>query len=123
MTRRVLIADDHEDIRELLRVVLLTESYTVVAAADGDEALELWRRERAHGICAVILDQRMPGLSGIEVASAIRAEDPDQVVLLLSAFLDADVEERARDAGIVACVPKADILLVPAHPVLLAACP
>lgn len=124
MTKRVLIADDDEDMRELLRVVLLSASYTVVgAAADGDEALEMWRRERDDGVCAVILDQRMPGLYGIDVAIAIRAENPDQKILLLSAYIDRATEERAREVGIAACVPKQDVLSVPTHPVLVSACP
>lgn len=123
MTKRVLIADDDEDMRELLRMALSSESYTVVGAAvDGDEALAMWRRERDSGVCVVILDQRMPGLYGIDVAMAIRDEDPDQQVVLLSAYIDESTQEQARDAGIAACIPKEDVLFVPRHPVLLAAC-
>lgn len=118
-----MIADDDEDMRELLRMVLLSASYTVVgAAADGGEALDMWRRQREQGVCAVILDQRMPGLYGIEVALAIRAEDPNQEILLLSAYIDDATEARAREAGIAACVPKQDVLLLPYHSVLLSAC-
>ena len=123
MTKRVLIADDDEDMRELLRMALSSAMYTVVgAAADGDEALEMWRRERDEGVCVVILDQRMPGLFGIDVATEIRSEKPDQPVVLLSAYLDEATQERARDVGIAACIPKEDVLFVPNHPVLLGAC-
>lgn len=123
MTKRVMIADDDEDMRELLRMVLVSASYTVVgSASDGDEALEMWRRERTKGVCAVILDQRMPGRYGVEVATEILAEDPDQTVLLLSAFIDPPTEERAIAAGIIACIPKQEVLQMPAHPALLAAC-
>ncbi len=121
--KRVLIADDDEDMRELLHMVLRSADYTVVgAAADGDEALELWRRERAEGVCAVILDQRMPGRYGIDVATEIRAEDPDQAVILLSAFIDPAVERQAQTVGIVACIPKQDVLGVPNHEALVRAC-
>lgn len=121
--KRVLIADDDEDMRELLGVVLSTADYTVVgAAADGEEALRLWREERGEGVCAVILDQRMPGLYGIEVAAMIRAEDPDQAIILLSAFIDDATEESARGAGILACIPKEDVLGVPHHAALVEAC-
>lgn len=123
MTKRVLIADDDEDMRELLRMALSSEDYTVVGAAvDGAEALEMWRREREEGVCVVILDQRMPGLYGIDVALAIRQEDPEQRVLLLSAYIDETTEAEALDAGVAACIPKEDVLFVPRHPVLLAAC-
>lgn len=123
MTKRVLIADDDEDMRELLRMALSSEDYTVVGAAvDGDEALDMWRRERDEGVCVVILDQRMPGLYGVDVAVAIRAEDPSQQVLLLSAYIDEATQIEAREAGIAACIPKEDVLFVPRHPVLLAAC-
>lgn len=123
MGKRVLIADDDEDMRELLRTVLDGAAYTVIGAAtDGDDALEMWRRERLNGICAVILDQRMPGLMGTEVAAAILIDQPDQTVLLLSAFIDATIEAQAELAGIRACIPKEAVLQVPDHPALVAAC-
>lgn len=123
MSKRVLIADDHEDMRELLSIVLRTASYDVIAVAtDGPEALELWRQERQQGVCAVILDQRMPGLSGVEVARAINADAPDQTVIILSAHLDADVEDEAHLAGVAACISKRQILDVPNHSALLTAC-
>lgn len=120
---RVMIADDDEDMRELLRMVLVSASYTVVGAAtDGDEALDMWRRERERGVCAVILDQRMPGKYGVEVAKAILHDDPHQTVVLLSAFIDAETEHEAIAAGIIACIPKQDVLAMPAHPALRHAC-
>jgi len=121
--RRVLIADDDEDMRELLHLVLSGASYTVVgAAADGPSAVELWRKQRAEGLCAVILDERMPGMYGVDVAMAIRSEDPDQTVILFSAYIDEVTNERARKAGIAACIPKQDVLSLPTHPVLREAC-
>ncbi len=122
-SRRVLIADDDEDMRELLHMVLTAASYAVVgAASDGPGAVELWRKERTEGLCAVILDERMPGMCGIEVAAAIRSEDPDQTVILFSAYIDDVTIQRAEQAGIAACIPKQDVLSLPAHPVLKHAC-
>lgn len=121
--RRVLIADDDEDMRELLQLVLTSASYMVVgAASDGPSAVELWRREQTHGLCAVIVDERMPGMYGVEVAAAIRAEDPDQTVILFSAYIDDVTTERAAKAGIAACIPKQDVLSLPSHPALKHAC-
>lgn len=71
----------------------------------------------------MILDQRMPGLYGIEVATEIHAEDPEQAVILFSAYIDTSTEERAREAGITACIPKQDVLTLPSHSALVSACP
>lgn len=121
--RRVLIADDDEDMRELLHLVLTSASYTVVgAASDGPSAVELWRTERSRGLCAVIVDERMPGMYGVEVATAIRAEDPEQTVILFSAHIDDVTKERAAKAGVAACIPKQDVLSLPSHPALESAC-
>lgn len=121
--RRVLIADDDEDMRELLHLVLTSASFDVVgAASDGPTTVELWRKERVHGLCAVILDERMPGMYGVEVAAAIRAEDPDQTVILFSAYIDDVTKERAAKAGVAACIPKQDVLSLPSHPALKQAC-
>lgn len=54
----------------------------------------------------VILDNRMPGLSGMEVAERLLAERPSQIIVLYSAYLDADIRARAAEVGITACVSK-----------------
>jgi two-component system phosphate regulon response regulator PhoB len=69
--RTVLIADDEPSLRVLLRAALWGENYDVVEAADGDDA---WQRLLDGPPDLAILDLRMPGRGGVELARAIRAE-------------------------------------------------
>ena len=105
---RVLIVDDEDDMRALMDnlITMANEGLTVAGmAADGDEALRRWREDEPD---VVLLDQRMPGLSGLETAEIILRESPDQAVILFTAFLDPDVRERAEAIGVKACVKKDD---------------
>jgi CheY-like chemotaxis protein len=61
----------------------------------------------------VILDNRMPGLTGLEVAEEILKERPAQPIILYSAFLDDTVRRQAAELGISRCVGKADIDTIP----------
>jgi CheY-like chemotaxis protein len=69
--RVVLVADDFADTRDLYRDVLELEGFTVVTAADGIEALEVARR---HQPAVVVLDIRMPRLSGLDAMRALKAD-------------------------------------------------
>jgi DNA-binding response OmpR family regulator len=99
----VLIADDDPDIRMLVRLRLERSGYTVIAANDGLEALEL-----AAGCDPdlAILDVSMPGLSGVEVTRALRERNATFPVILLTAHArEADAAAGA-DAGANAYVTK-----------------
>lgn len=75
---------------------MLGEECTVVAeAADGDEAVALFARERPD---AVVMDVRMPGCDGIEATAAIKSIDPDAAVLVCTAAGEAEAE-RATAVG------------------------
>jgi DNA-binding response OmpR family regulator len=78
----VLVADDDEDILALLVFRLERDGYHVLAARDGDEALALAREHRPD---AAVLDVAMPGLDGIDVTRALRAELEHTKILLLTA--------------------------------------
>lgn len=85
---RVLIVDDEDDMRALLRemIQIANEGLSVAGeAVDGDEALRRWREDRPD---VVLLDQRMPGLSGLETAERMLQESPNQAVVLFTAYLD-----------------------------------
>jgi YesN/AraC family two-component response regulator len=107
-TLRVLIVDDEDDMRALLRnlIELANEGLAVAGeAADGDEALALWRREQPE---IVLLDQRMPGLSGLETAERMLREDPATKVILFTAYLDEAITAAANRLGVRRCVSKGD---------------
>ena len=110
---RTLIVDDEEDMRLLLRVTIesANDGLSVAAeAADGETGIARWREHRPE---IVVLDQRMPGLTGLEVAERILAEDPEQSIVLFSAHLDAATRSKAEELGIRACVSKSDISTIP----------
>jgi DNA-binding response OmpR family regulator len=92
--RRVLVVDDDEMIRRLVRTVLEADDWSVVEARDGQEAFERLD-DSAPGI--VVLDVMMPGMDGVEVCRKI---DHDAVkVLMLTARDDPALEAACREAG------------------------
>jgi len=89
--RTVLIADDDASMRLLVHATIDSDDYTVVEAVDGAEA---WALIQMHKPALVLLDIRMPGLSGLEVLRAIKA-DPSlaatRVILLTSNAQESDI--------------------------------
>src|SRR5512137_239621 len=81
MSARILIVDDEPPIVDVLAYNLQRESYQVVIARDGEEALVLARREQPD---LVILDLMLPKLDGIEVCKALR-RDRDVPIIMLTA--------------------------------------
>ncbi|UGY90805.1 ANTAR domain-containing response regulator [Streptomyces gobiensis] len=103
LTTRVVIAEDEALIRLDLKEMLEEEGYSVVGeAGDGQTAIEL---AREHKPDLVILDVKMPVLDGISAAEKI-AEENIAPVLMLTAFSQRDLVERARDAGAMAYLVK-----------------
>ena len=102
-TTRVVIAEDEALIRMDLKEMLEEEGYSVVGeAGDGQAAIELAREHRPD-LC--ILDVKMPVLDGISAAERI-AEEAIAPVLMLTAFSQRELVERARDAGAMAYLVK-----------------
>ena len=102
-TRRVLVAEDEALIRLDLKEMLEEEGYAVVGeAADGEQAIEMAGRMRPD---LVILDVKMPKLDGIAAAERIAGERVAPVVIL-TAFSQRDLVERAREAGAMAYLVK-----------------
>jgi len=102
-TRRVLIAEDEALIRLDLKEMLVEEGYEVVGeAGDGQKAIELAEELRPD---LVILDVKMPVLDGLAAAERI-AGDRIAPVVILTAFSQRDLVERARTAGAMAYLVK-----------------
>ena len=106
-----LIVDDDEDMRLLLRTFLTRAGLDVVEeAVDGPEALEVFDRLDPPPIPTVIvLDNRMPTLSGLEVARMVLDRLPEQRIILFSAFLSPEIEREAAALGVSACLAKTEI--------------
>ncbi len=100
---RVVIAEDEAIVRLDLKETLESEGYEVVGETGrGDEAVELVRSLRPD---VAILDIKMPGLDGLSVAREIAGER-QAAVLVLTAFSQRDLIERARDVGVLAYLVK-----------------
>jgi DNA-binding NarL/FixJ family response regulator len=95
---RVLLADDHQIVRDGLRRILGPQSGFEVAgeAASGDEALAL---VRAHDYDVAVLDMSMPGLSGLDLVKRLKAEKPRLKILVLSMHGEQQYAARALKAG------------------------
>lgn len=103
MSTRVVIAEDEAIIRLDLKEILEEEGYEVVGeTARGDEALDLVEDLRPD---LAILDLKMPGMGGLEVARRIAGERM-AAVLIITAFSQRDLVEEARDAGALAYLVK-----------------
>ena len=85
--RSILFVDDERGVRKVAEQSLKRAGFDVLAAQDGEQALELFIEHRAH-IGLVILDLNMPGLGGVETLERLRQLD-DQVRVVLSSGYDA----------------------------------
>jgi DNA-binding NarL/FixJ family response regulator len=105
---RILVAEDHLVARAGVgAIVNMQPDMKVVAeAANGQQAVELYRRHRPD---VVLLDMRMPIMSGVEAAKAIRAEFPDARMVALTTYGGDEDIRRALAAGIQAYLTK-DVL-------------
>lgn len=88
----VLVADDDEDIRDLVAFKLETAGYAVETVSDGDGA---WARVQEVRPALAVLDVMMPGLSGLDVLRRIRADEAlagTHVILLTARAREVDVD-------------------------------
>jgi DNA-binding response OmpR family regulator len=101
----ILVADDDEDILLLVTTRLRRDGFKVVSAPNGDQALAL---AREHKPALAVLDIGMPGLDGLEVLAAIRADESlrGMLVLLLTAKAQESDVRRGYDSGADAYVKK-----------------
>ena len=102
MTKKILIADDEQPLRLLVRATLEDESgeerYEIIEAADGNKALEMARRERPE---LILLDIAMPGLTGLEVCKMLKGDPAtsDLMIVMLTAKGQQSDRERGLAAG------------------------
>ena len=86
MKNRILVADDNQDIRQILQILLTGDGYEVVTACNGEEAIELMD----ESIGLVILDVEMPKKSGIVVCSEIRQKSFVPILFLTAYGQESD---------------------------------
>jgi len=98
MPATVLLCDDEEVLRHLVRATLDNGEYEIVEAADGDESLELARTQRPD---LIVLDMMMPGRTGLEVLRELRADPETSAtpIIMLTARARASDRDEAASAG------------------------
>ncbi len=94
---KILIVDDEQNIRLMLRLALGADGHQVSVAADGESALEIFGEDA--GFDLTLLDQRLPGLQGIEVLRALKKRAPGAKIVMATAFGTIDLARDAMAAG------------------------
>jgi two-component system chemotaxis response regulator CheY len=89
----ILITDDDAGFRETLRGVFEPEGYRTLTAGDGEEALDIVRRDQVH---LLLLDVHMPRLTGLQVVERLRQFQLRLPCILMSAALDEEISRQAR---------------------------
>lgn len=96
--KRIMVVEDDPGLVQLYRILLHARGYRVLTAADGEEALQAYRRDGA-GIDLLIVDLRLPRVDGIEVLRRIRAAGMNPRVLVCSGVVKRDVERSLEALG------------------------
>ena len=92
----ILVVDDEESILSALTKFLTVKGYDVSTAASGEEALDVLRRLKIAGL---VLDVRMPGLSGIDLVPKVLEIEPNAAILMLTAVNDATTASLCMQRG------------------------
>jgi DNA-binding NarL/FixJ family response regulator len=120
MSVRLMIVDDHADVRYLIRAIVEDSSEDVVVAGEAGGGEEALLAIDGLDPDVVLLDALMPIRDGFQTAALVLARRPGQRILLCSAIVDDEIRERAAAAGIAACVAKDAFDEIPAAVVAVA---
>jgi two-component system response regulator AtoC len=96
MMRRVLVVDDEENLRLVLRTFLKRQGYQVEVADNGETALEM---VESFGPDFILTDVRMPRMGGLDLLSTLRAKGNEATVVVMSAYGNIDLAIEAMKAG------------------------
>lgn len=97
--RRILLVDDEEDILDSLKTVFESAilKSTVRTATRAKDALNLLATET---FALIVTDYRMPGMDGLEFVREVRKLDPAVPIIMMTAFPDPSLADRAKEAGV-----------------------
>ena len=97
MSQSVLIIDDEDHVRQMMRLALETSGYKVGEAKDGPEGLSVYGDGAAWN--AVVLDQRMPGMDGLETLQKLRGANPGARIIMATAYASIELAVDAMKLG------------------------
>jgi len=95
--RKVLVVDDEESVRNLLQRALEEAGYQVTTATSGEEAMS--EAYHGEGVELVLLDIKMPGMSGMDVLTKLTTDWPDTCVIMATAVVDVETAIKAMKLG------------------------
>ena len=97
MSYKVLIVDDEAPVREMFGELLKKENYKITTAASGEEALATIKKEEYD---VILLDIRLPGMSGLEALKIIKDAKPKSIVIMITGFgYDDDLIAKSKEYG------------------------
>ena len=101
----IVLVDDEPDVRIILRRLLasVADGYTIASVGTGADALAVIA---ARPVPLLITDYNMPGMSGVELAQRVKATSPATMVVLITAYISAELEQRGKAAGADSIVAK-----------------
>ena len=94
--KKILIVEDEEDVRNVLTDFLADEGYIMLQAGDGLQGIEVAKKELPD---LVLLDMRLPKMSGLDVIRELRANQPNVPILVLSGVKDLETAKQALRLG------------------------
>jgi two-component system chemotaxis response regulator CheY len=104
---RVLVVDDEDSIRSLLRMILTQGDYDVEEAEDGGKAVEVLNSgDNPLMVDVIICDIRMPRINGVEAIAYFRAQYPSLPVIVLTGYYDESLAHSLRQQGVVEYLEK-----------------
>ena len=115
MQKHIITTDDDQAIRKVLQILLRKEGYQVTVCSNGEELLAILKTSYAT-VDLVLLDIKMPGLSGMQLLEIVRRNYPRIPVVMLTAFNDLDTGMKAIRLG------ASDYLAKPVHREVLVEC-
>jgi two-component system, sensor histidine kinase and response regulator len=103
MTGRLLFIDDEDIVLRSCRRIFAGEDVTIETAASGEEGLA---KARAGGFDVVVTDLKMPGIGGMDVLKALRAEKPETTVVVFTGYANVETAREALKGGAFDYIPK-----------------
>ncbi len=94
--KRILIVEDDDSLRESLEMFLSERGYAVASAGSGERGLAAWKRFKP---AVIILDIKLPDISGLELLPRIASQDPETKVIVITAFHDMETTIEAMRLG------------------------
>lgn len=95
-TKKILIVDDEEGIRESLKLIL-SDHYDLILTSDGSQALDILKNDNSIGL--VLLDIKMPQVNGLDVLKAIKEAYPDKKVVMVTGYRSVETASEASKHG------------------------